>query len=351
MGRKKILVDIYLAANLGDDMFLDHLSNSFPHVDFVPFHPGNNYISFFRNYPNIHQFTYTIFDKILARFGKSKLTNYEALSKEYDGFLFLGGGIFRQEYYWPELFKYRAEIVDSFNSKNKKVFFSGCNFGPYTSQDFLHAHSKLFKNAEKIIFRDQKSYHLFSNHSNVCYAPDVLWSYDLPVVKSQEKVLGISVIDPRHKEQYKETYQDYIQANRKVCEKYINEGYKITLFSFCEKEGDLEISKEIAKNLPGIKIENYTDDINSYLKRIGKCSHFIAARFHAVIIAMKFGIPVIPVIYGDKTENLLIDLNFEKSFVYLDAMNKLENASFLTISSEIKDALYAKSKIHFNLKF
>src|SRR5699024_7837576 len=100
MDRKKILVDIYLAQNLGDDMFLDHLAQTFPEIDFVPFHPGKNYSSFFKNYSNIKQFPYTLFDKVFARIGFDKLTDYKRLSQAFDGMLFLGGGIFREESYW-----------------------------------------------------------------------------------------------------------------------------------------------------------------------------------------------------------------------------------------------------------
>lgn len=351
MVRKKILVDIYLAHNLGDDMFLDHLSHSFPDIDFVPFHPGKNYLSFFKQYPNVLQFQYTFLDKIFSRFGKNMLTDYKRMSDDFDGLLFLGGGIFREESYWKEVYEYRTQISEAFKNKGKKVFFVGCNFGPYSSKEFLEAHKDLFRKIDQIIFRDQKSFQLFSDLSNVSYAPDVLWSYDLPAVQKEEKILGISVIDPRHKEQYKNTYSDYIEAHKKICEKYIHEGYKIILFSFCEKEGDLEIAKEIAKDFSSIEIQNYTQDINSYLKMIGSCSHFIAARFHAVIIALKYDVPVIPIIYGDKTENLLKDLNFEQIFIYLDTINQITKAEYGTISSEEIESNAIESKKHFQLEF
>lgn len=351
MGRKKILVDIYLAGNLGDDMFLDHLAHSFPNVDFVPFHPGKDYTSFFENYNNIQQFSYTLVEKISARLGKNKLTDYNQLSKDFDGLLFLGGGIFREESYWKKVYNYRSQITAAFKASGKKVIFIGCNFGPYFTDEFLNAHTKLFQKVDNVIFRDQKSFQLFSRLQNVSYAPDVLWSYNLPLATKQEKTLGISVIDPRHKAQYKQTYKDYIKAHKELCRSHIQNDYKVILFSFCDKEGDLAVAEEIAKDCPEIEIQNYTTDISSYLKRIGSCSHFVAARFHAVIIAFKYDIPVIPVIYGDKTENLLIDLGFEKPFVYLDTMNDLVKTEFLTISTQQIALYYKEGKKHFDIKF
>src|SRR5690625_3827594 len=101
---KNVLTDIYLADNLGDDLFLDYYARSFPEVLFTPFHPGRNYDSFFKNYPNLQRFPYSFLDKIKARLGKDKLTDYRAMAKKYDALLFLGGGVFREESYWKDLY-------------------------------------------------------------------------------------------------------------------------------------------------------------------------------------------------------------------------------------------------------
>lgn len=351
MDRKKILVDIYLAKNLGDDLFLDHLANSFPEIDFVPFHPGKNYTSFFENYKNIKQFSYSFFDKIAARVGYNKLTDYKRLSKTYDGLLFLGGGIFREESYWKDLYKYRTQITDAFKSQGKRVYFSGCSFGPYHSSEFIEAHNQLFQKVDKLIFRDRKSYNLFSQLENVSYAPDLLWSYKLPQKEKANYVMGISVIDPRHKEKFEHTYEEYIKAHRRFCEKYIKAGFQIKLFSFCEAEGDLAVAQEIAEGFTSVEIHNYTNDVSSYLHEIAKCSFFVAARFHAVIMAFKYQIPVLPVIYGDKTENLLTDLNYDPPFVKLDSISNLLEAEFLTLTQDSIQSLEQESKKHFDLNF
>lgn len=349
MAKKTILVDIYLAHNLGDDLFLDHLSHSFPDLDFVPFYPGKNYTLFFENYKNIKQFPYTIIDKIAARLGKNKLIDYHQLSKKYDGLLFLGGGIFREESYWKEVYEYRFQITKAFKSQNKKVFFSGCNFGPYKSSEFIDAHKSLFQKIDKIVFRDLKSYKLFSQLDRIHYAPDLLWSYGLPEVSKNEKIIGISVIDPRHKEQYKNTYHNYISEHKKMCMKYIQEGYKVRLFSFCKHEGDLKVAEQIAEVASQIEIYNYTSDISSYIRKIGECNAFVAARFHAVILAFKFQIPVIPVIYGDKTENLLRDLQFKAPFLFLDTIASWRDVNFLELSEKQIMILQEQSKKHFDL--
>ena len=323
---KKYLVDIYLAYNLGDDMFLDHLAASFPNHQFVPFYPGNGYNNFFDQYPNITKFPYSFLDKILSKIAvKNKLSDFDSMADEYDGLIFLGGGIFREESYWKSVFEYRNTITDAFLAKSKEVCFIGCNFGPYQSKEFESAYRALFKKCSSVCFRDQKSYHLFNELDNVSYAPDVLWDYKLPNVNQSAKTIGISIVNPKHKFGLEKYYDDYVLCHQKLIQQYVQKGFNVKLFSFCEAEGDLEVCNEIAKVAPDkIEVFNYNGNINSYLVEFGKCSEIIAARFHAVIIAMKFQIPVLPVIYGDKTRNLLEDLSFENRSIEFDALNILE---------------------------
>ncbi len=66
---KRVLVDIYLAYNLGDDIFLDVLSKRYPDADFTVFHPGSNYDDFFSLYNNISRFQYKFKHKVLRKLG------------------------------------------------------------------------------------------------------------------------------------------------------------------------------------------------------------------------------------------------------------------------------------------
>ena len=344
--RKKILVDIYLAFNIGDDMFLDYLANTFPEVDFVPFHAGNNYDTFFSKYKNISKFPYTLFDKIKSRIFHSKLKDYKWMSQHFDGILFLGGGIFREEDYWKEVYTYRSDITQAFKENEKPVWIAGSNFGPYSTSSFLEAYKDLFNKMNKVTFRDHASYNLFASNAKISYAPDVLWSYNLPKSDKKEKTLGISVIDPGHKQGYKHTKSQYIEAHRKLCESFLTKGYRIKIFSFCENEGDLDIAKSIADGLVHVDVINYSGNIDEFLLEIGSCSKFVAARFHANIIAMKFQTEFIPIVYSNKTENLLSDLGFSKPFINLENIEELNNADFLTIDQQLVKDLAVKSRDH-----
>lgn len=347
--RKKILVDIYLAFNLGDDMFLDHLAKRFPNVDWVPFHPGNNYNLFFKTYSNVQKFPYGFIDKIKARTGYDKLKDYGSMGKEYDGLLFLGGGIFREESYWKEVFKYRGSIISEFKKNKKPVWFMSCSFGPFNSDVFVNSYRSLFEKVNSVSFRDKNSFHLFKNIESATYAPDLLWSYQLPATEKMEKLLGISVIDPMHKEGFEETASKYIKAHRDLISKYIQEGFKVRIFSFCEREGDTRIAKEIIGSNIDCDLIEYSGNIESFLKEIGSCSHFVASRFHANIISLKYRQSLLPVIYGDKTENLLTDLKIDHPIIRLENIQDLPNADFIKIPDESILNLETESLKHFEI--
>lgn len=347
--RKKILVDIYLAFNLGDDMFLDYLANRYPEYDFIPFHPGSNYAAFYSNYRNIGQFQYTVVDKIKARLGFDKLKNFTRLASTFDGLLFLGGGIFREESYWKEVYDYRRQITEAFRLRDKPVWFMGCNFGPYHTSEFKEAYAKLFARVTKIHFRDMSSYRLFSDLQTSAYFPDILWDYQLPAASRQDKILGISLINPGHKEGKGHLTAAYVAAHTALIEKYTAQGFQIRLFSFCGPEGDLEIANVLSGKFTAAKVYSYNGEITSCHQAIGECSHFVAARFHAVIIAVKYGIPVIPVIYSSKTENLLDDLGYRGTKISLENIQQTEHESFAVFPQAAVQDLVINAKNHLRL--
>jgi len=344
--RKKILVDIYLAFNIGDDMFLDHLANRYPYVDFVPFHPGNNYDKFFSQYKNVSKFPYSLFDKIKSKLFKNKLEDYDWMSHDFDGLLFLGGGIFREESYWPEVYKYRNSVCEAFITKGKKVWFMGCSFGPFFTSEYRTKYSELFRKITWINFRDQYSYSLFPELPNVGYHPDILWDFDLPKIERKNNILGISVINPQHKEGKSNTYDNYLSSTIALCEKFSARDFKVKLFSFCETEGDLQIAKEIKSYVPEVDIVSYSGNVLEFLKEFGKCSQIVAGRFHANIIAIKYGIPLLPISYGTKTDSLLDDLNYDGLRINLDNIIDLENGEFSLFSHEIVEDMKKRAGSH-----
>lgn len=334
---KKIFVDIYLAYNLGDDLFLDILSKKYPEAEFTVNYVGNDYDEFIEKYSNVKRREYTLYNKLLQKLkAKDTLTNYKKIAETYDAMIFIGGSIFRDESYHESLYKDRTTMVNEFKKLNKPIFILGANFGPYKRKSFLEDYKKLYEKCEDICFRDSYSYNLFKDMNNVRCQPDIAFQLDLDRFKNnnKENIIGFSIIDVNHKDGLSKYEKEYIDCIVKSINLLVSKGYRCCLMSFCEKEGDLKcinniiniLDSEIKKN---IIVYEYKGDLEESFRLISKFKLFIASRFHANIIAQLLNIPVLPVIYSEKTLNMLKDINLDSIMISMDNLNDLYNEEIL----------------------
>ncbi|CAG9620744.1 polysaccharide pyruvyl transferase family protein [Sutcliffiella rhizosphaerae] len=316
---KKVFVDIYLQFNLGDDLFLDILAKRFPNTRFTLNYLGTNYDEFILSYANVNRRKYTFIDKVGQKLKLSdKITNYDQVAEEHDALLFIGGSIFREEDYHPALYKDRVKIVKAFKEKKRSVFVLGANFGPFTSQKFLNEYKAFFALCDDVCFRDYYSVNLFRGLNNIRYAPDIVFQLDTTEydpIKTTDKV-GISIIDVRHKRGLANYYFDYVNSTVLAIEKFTNEGNECCLMSFCEAEGDTTVMKEVYEMLSEkakkkTSIFEYKGELKQAIRQIASMKMIIAARFHANILGFVLGKGVLPVIYNEKTTNVLKDLEIE----------------------------------------
>lgn len=320
---KKIFVDIYLQFNLGDDLFLDILANKFPNCEFTVNYLGNNYDEFLSHYHNVNRRKYTLLNKIGQRLKLSdSITNYDKVAEEHDALLFIGGSIFREEEYHHSLYKDRMRLVSEFKNRDKAVFILGANFGPVKSEAFLKDYKEFFKLCDDVCFRDLYSYNLFNSLPQVRYAPDIVFQMDVDKYKqiSNKKRVGFSIIDVTHKQGLSIYQNDYINSTVKSIKSFVSNGYECCLMSFCEKEGDVKVINEIKANLSSetlkkVFVYEYRGNLKEAITLIASFSLYIAARFHANILAILLGVGVMPVIYSEKTTNMLRDMNLDEVLV------------------------------------
>lgn len=345
---KKIFVDIYLAFNLGDDLFLDILSKKYPEAEFTINYVGSDYDKFIAKYKNVKRRKYTLLDKILQKLKiKDTLTNYKDIAESHDAMIFIGGSIFRDESYHESLYRDRINMIDEFNKLDKPVFILGSNFGPYTREGFFKDYKEFFARCKDVCFRDTYSYNLFKDMKNVRCEPDIVFQLDLDRFKNSEKkdIIGFSIIDVNHKDGLAQYENEYIKSHIKSIELLVSKGYRCCLMSFCEREGDLQAINKILENL-SIETKKYVDvyeyngNLEDSFNIISEFKLFIAARFHANIIAQLLEVPILPVIYSDKTSNMLRDINLDNLMITMDNLNDMYDKSVLERAFKNKVDLY-----------
>ncbi|WP_242524591.1 polysaccharide pyruvyl transferase family protein [Metabacillus sp. cB07] len=322
-------MDIYLQFNLGDDLFLDILAKKFPDCLFTVNYLGNNYDNFFQNYHNVQRRKYTLLNKIGQRLKISdSISNYDNVAENHDALLFIGGSIFREETYHNALYNERLKMVNEFKKQDKKVFVLGANFGPFKTDDFFQNYKEFFRLCDDVCFRDQYSFHLFKDLKQVRYAPDIVFQMDISNYKhiKMEKKVGFSIIDVRHKHGLSDYHVSYVNSTVKAIQNFVDKGFECYLISFCDSEGDLKVIKEILLNLsPKVKesvhIYEYKGNLKEAISLIASFKLLIAARFHANILGLLLGIGLMPIIYSNKTLNMLEDLKHTDVIINMDELS------------------------------
>lgn len=320
---KKIFVDIYLMFNLGDDLFLDILAKKYPNCQFTVNYLGRNYDKLLSQYGNVTRRQYTLLNKIGQKLGiTDTINNYDKIAEEHDALLFIGGSIFREEDYHMELYNDRTRLVKKFKERGKPTFVLGANFGPYQTVSFYEDYLSFFKMCDDVCFRDKYSYDLYNSLEQVRYAPDIVFQLNTTPLNDilKKNRIGFSIIDVKHKKGLSYYEDEYISSTVKAIRLLVDKGYECYLLSFCVGEGDLDIINKIKAKLSREEINKvytytYTGNLEEAIKLIGTFQLFFAARFHANILGLLLEVGLLPVIYSNKTTEMLKDIDFRGELI------------------------------------
>ncbi len=286
------LLIAYTAQNLGDDMFVDYICRRYPNIQFLIVCPPE-YSCAFSKLENLKVF----------HSEKELRASLEPISLQ----VLIGGSLFMEP-------RNPKDIYSKFISNTRyrvyediPMIIIGANFGPYKTDLHLLLHQSWFASINHISFRDDYSYSLFKNFSHVTWAPDILFNYSLPEVK-RTRTIVISCIQNDHRiglPDYDE--QSYIMSLCKIAQSYIDMDYRVLLASFCEKQGDGQVARKIINRLCSKKamLISYEGDILSFISNILSAEYIIGTRFHSIILGWLGGIPVFPISYNSKTEEML----------------------------------------------
>ncbi|WP_367378397.1 polysaccharide pyruvyl transferase family protein [Enterococcus gilvus] len=374
----KVFVKGFWASNLGDDLFLYILCRRFPNISFE-INVKEKYRDTLPTLPNLmisEEIVYKraiFYDKVkelcnylCSTFIGNKTTVFTIKGKVFIAnkpniFIEIGGSIFmlksdenvRKNIEYLIRMK-MVEIVDGY-------YVIGSNFGPYYDNKQLTEYRNFFKRTTDTCFRDSYSRNLFPELENVREAADIILSGDFTNFENQEKEhILISVVDLEKKG---DPGLDISYENVKTYEKqivyyikeFVSKKEKVILFSFCDNQGDVDLSKRIFDKLDeeskkNVKILSYKN-IDTSIEVIKKSKKIIATRFHAMILGWLFQIPTYAVSYSQKTENVIRSSYPNQNFCkYSDIsqidFNELSN-SFCKIDDETLNKLINYSSKQF----
>lgn len=347
---KKVFLKAYCKNNLGDDLFLQIISNRYDNNFLSICSPKYKYYNRFDNIrfnkSYIEYYIYRILEKIL----KKKNILESKYLEDTDIILNIGGSIFIEN---------KNDNIDTlkkrFDFYNNSIpyFILGANFGPYHNEYYKdYIGKKIFGFSKDVCFRDEYSYNLFKTTEKVRMASDIVFSLDTSSIKiSNSKNVIISVIDCKNRFSNKTTHV-YEKKIIDMIAYFDQLNYNVTLMSFCKAEGDeiaiKRIEKKLKIELPAVNVNKYfyKGNINEALNVIGDSQIVVGSRFHANVLGMLFDKTVIPIAYSDKTINLLKDIRYAGKIFDIRNIDELDIKNItetdlkykLDISKQKKDA-------------
>lgn len=306
---KRILVLAYLRNNVGDDLFINQLANRYPDTQFYVRVINKQYIEPFKHNLNIVEVNV-------------KEETFEHIDMgQYDACIYMGGSIFMEGGKVYNLDEDCVQFIKDCKKNSKPFYYISCNYGPYQTEKYFELSKQAFINCTDICFRDLYSYQLFKDIKTVRYAPDLVFSY--PIEKSiiEEGTIGISLIDLEIRDDIKVKEQEYISFLSKNIKRYIAQGKKIYLFSFCQYEGDENMVDKLRCVLTrefeeqNIQVVQYNKNIESFLQKYSKMEYMICQRFHSIILSYICKQKFYVISYSKKINNILEDLKIANSYM------------------------------------
>ncbi len=354
----KFYVEIYLDHNLGDDLFLDTLLQQYPDHDFyigVPKHITQLNV-YFKKYSN------------LIKVEPINFKNAFRLIK-FDAHILIGGSVYmdlNMRFHKLWLSRLLKSFICSVTGKPFLVI--GANLGPFNTKIgkfLLWMHFNLIKH---ISVRDFYSYNIlkkWKKFGTFSIFPDIVFSHEVnfPERNKECNILGVSVINTKRHPHVQDAYV------KKMCEligQYLIKApsAKVLIMGF---DGGLENDGSVIERILAdenisvafqndcVEVINYTPEVDMlyYLSKFHQCNAVVCSRFHAMILAMKYGQNYFPICYSEKMGNVLSDMKSNVSGIEYENISELnvdEVADFLLKSSSDlfdKDNLHT-AKAHFN---
>ncbi len=341
--RKSVMLYGFYGANLGDDLFFEKLITRYPNTMFLVY-VTPNYRSFFEKFDNVKFFDVTEarvqkINRIGQKFKIRDLFERLLLARS-SATVHIGGSIYQQIGEWELDYKLRECRKRPF-----KPFYSiACNFGAYKTEEYKQMWRRKFVKFKDICFRDRYSYNLFSDIKNVRYAPDLMFSYEERGIEQIDGSVAISIINPiaafrDFPQEFCLAYQDSLVA---TMNDLTEDNRKVTILGFCPFEGDADYINHLLSLLSDearqkVEVINYTFDTkDAVLNAMESAEYIIGTRLHSVILGLRMGKKVLPIVYNPKTQNILDDIEYNGLTVTSEDIGNYAEKGFVSALCELE---------------
>lgn len=320
----------YFDRNFGDDMMMKLVVRSLPEITFLVEDTADTPLL---TEPNVVQKD----REICCRFPKLVVTG--------SGFMINTRAALKTELLW------------FLKGRHPGEYCLGCNMEPLDDPLKRFLISRKLNKFKLITCRDQASYRWLLQNTRkpeIHCLPDILFSLPeewLPQVKSPNK-LGISMM---HRAGDREDCA-YYRAMAEIADEWVRKtGKGVLLMAFdTGKEDDLFACRAVQA------LMQFPDRTEIVAHRDGteipaafaRCEKVIGARFHSMVLALRMGIQLYPLIFREKARNLLEDIQYPFPACDLDVIDNVSLRDFITSDQNpypLKKNIYARANEHVQL--
>ena len=230
---------------------------------------------------------------------------------------------------------FRTELLWFLKGHHPGDYCLGCNIEPLNSPIKRFFISRKLNKFKLITCRDQASHRWLLDNTRkpeIHCLPDILFSLPeewLPR-RDNPEMLGISMM---HRSVDREDCA-YYRAMAEIADEWIQiTGKGVILMAFdTGKEDDVFACRAVQALMRfphRTEIAAHTDG-TEIPAAFARCEKIIGARFHSIVLALRMGIPFFPVIFREKSRNLILDLNYPVSGCEIDQIDHRAVSAFLT---------------------
>ncbi|WP_026672880.1 polysaccharide pyruvyl transferase family protein [Alkalihalobacterium bogoriense] len=264
---------------------------------------------------------------------KTSATSYADFeSKIQDAdFLVIGGGnmIFDIDKHSNSASRFNS-FIEIAKKRDIKVFVTSIGIGPFTTWQQEKEAVDALRRCDYISFRDQKSYDIFTKHTDnlkdvfISVDPVFFLPYSLKPSISNSLVIGLNIFNSKLIKDSERDYVQLIEGYVKLAEGLTNKiGAKVVMFS--TDLSDYETIYDVYNRLS--EKQNFEvreiNGLDSLIELYSEISILVGTRMHAMIIAYTQHIPVIGLSWQPKVDAF---------FDIIDSKNCLYNYSVIGAS-------------------